>query len=831
MRTARGQTAWSVITCLALSVLGLPVAAGAQTTPAAPRPLTVRQAPPFASLTGFAENCGQWPAEVQFFARQSDIEATLLRDALVLRPQRDTETGEAPPPLVLHFPAASAVRGDGLLPTEHHFLLGSGFASHVRGFERVVCDDVVPGLDIVVRTIATGFAYDLHVEPGVDLGQLALEVEGAESQEIVGGDVLVMRTPAGTVEQRIGDSWQVEADGITRTPVASRFRMLPASGGRLRFGFEAPGRDPQRAFVLDPSLVYSTYIGGTNQDLLKDMAVAPDGSVYTTARSYLGGPTTPGAYQTAPTGIYDAWVGKLSPDGSTLEWATFLGGNDVDDPFGVDVDLDGTVVVVGDTWSSDFPTTAGSLQPVFAGVATKDDLFVTRLAPDGSDLVWSTFYGGPDYEHASASALFPSGDVLLAALPNSADPPATAGAFDTVHIPHDQLLARISADGTQLVFQTYFKASSVSDIEIDPGSDIYFCGQVFSLYAPPFPATRGAFKVAIGPGSNDEAYIAKLSPNGDDLLWATYFGGDEGGDSVTGLALDAAGAVYVSGLTSANDLPVTAGAFDMVPNTSGNDGFVAKLLPGGSGLVWSTYLSACCGGTTVQSDITVDSSGCVVSAGDSNMPNLPTTPDALQPGFMGSGDAHFTKFDAFGETLVYSTYFGGTSGLPMVGLDVAQRLHMSMVSGAGAPVTSGAYDTTYNGNTDIVVAAFDLPLAPWRVLGGGLTGGADVPNLAGGGALTPGSPTRLSLRGAHSGSSAIVVAGLTEINAPIKGGTLVPAPDILVSLTTSGQGAIDIPFAWPTLPGGLQLTAQIWVKDAGAVHGWSASNGIRMTAQ
>lgn len=370
---------------------------------------TVREAPTVLPLPGFVENRGQWPAEVRFFAKGGAIEATVVDDGLVLRPRFDPEAREWPAPIVLRFPRAGAVKGDGVLPTRHHFLRGPvSSARNVRGFQRVLLRGVAPGIDVVVRKGPAGFAYDLLVAPGATLEGFTVEVEGAEQLARRGDDVLEMTTSAGVVEQRIGASWQVDAASGKAVPVASRFRVLEAANGKLRFGFAAPGRDPERAFVLDPTLVWVTYIGGPNQELLKDMEVRPDGAVYLTCRGQPGAPTTPGSLQHQPGDVFDIWIGKLSADATQLAWATFLGGTDVEEPFGLDVDQDGSVIVAGHTWSADFPTTPGSLQPTFAGVATKSDLFVSRLAADGASLVWSTFYGGPDYENASCSALFPS---------------------------------------------------------------------------------------------------------------------------------------------------------------------------------------------------------------------------------------------------------------------------------------------------------------------------------------------------------------------------------------------------------------------------------------
>jgi len=128
----------------------------------------------------------------------------------------------------------------------------------------------------------------------------------------------------------------------------------------------------------------------------------------------------------------------------------------------------------------------------------------------------------------------------------------------------------------------------------------------------------------------------------------------------------------------------------------------------------------------------------------------------------------------------------------------------------------------------MVVARFNLPLAPWVVLGGGLKGTADIANLAGGGQVTAGASTRLSVRGGKASASAYLVVGLSSLDLPLKGGTLIPAPDLLVPLGTNAQGAMDLSFAWPAAPAGLALTLQLWIKDQGAVQGWSASNALRI---
>ncbi len=851
----RGGLGFFASPVLALAICGLPQNAFGSSdecavSPASPARPSVRSSAAIESIRGFVENRGQWAPEVRFFARAGGIEATLTESALVFRPAPpEPSSGRPwPAPLVLRLPpptrkfpsATTTLRGEGPLPTKHHFLVGP-LAKHVRdvmGYDYVVYSDVSPGIDLVVRIEQDAaskrerFAYDLLVAPGAKLEEFELAVEGATGLEGTTSGSLAMQTAAGLVEQRIGACWQEGGASEGSTPAHATFRI--AAEGALKFGFAAPGRDPARAFVLDPSLAWATYLGGPAQELLQDIAVDGAGATYVACLSHGAMPTTPGAIQSTSLSVADAWVGKLSADGSTLLVGTFLGGTATDVVYGVDVDHDGSIVLFGNTWSADFPTTPGCLQSSAVGFPFYPDLFVTRLAPDGGSIVWSTYYGGPGEDDASVSALFPSGDVLISARPYSATPASTPGAFDTTFDSHKRLLARISADGKALKFQTYFQTSRILDVAIDEQENIYFAGDI-SLADMPLPATSGAFK-SVTQTQDSDGFVAKMNGLGSHLLWATYLGGDSNLDAVWGIAVDPSHAVYAVGQTASVDFPTTQGAFDST-FSPGFDGFVTKLLPGGSGPVWSTLIGSCCGGSGIETDLAVDRAGNVTSGGTSNEPNFPTTPDAIQPNYTGpfpSGDAHLTKYDAFGSALLYSTWYAGTNTdfFSHVEMGPDQNPHLALESySSNIPVTPGAFDTTYGGGEDVVVAKFTLPPMPWEVLGGGKTGAKDTPNLAGGGWLTPGSAGRISLRGAEKNSSALLFAGLTAINAPILGGTFVPSPQILLSLTTDASGGLDLPFVWPNVSSGIDLYVQVWVADVGATLGYSATNGLKLTSQ
>lgn len=813
---------------------------------------SVRTSGAIRSLSGFVENRGQWHPEVRFFARAGGIDATLTREALVFRPRPpEPESGRAwAMPLILRLPTGAVAEaelvGESPSAARHHFLIGSDrtrWASNVPGYAQVVYRGVSPGIDLVVRIetdVTTGqehFAYDVHVAAGARLEDFELEIEGVTSAGVQGGGALSLTMSDETkIDQRIGASWQTNEATGARESVTAAFRVLSVSPDVTQVGFEVTDRDAARPLVIDPSLVWATYVGGGTDDYVSDVEVGNAGYVYICSTSLMA-PTTPGSIQPVHAGEGDVWFGALSADATTLIWATFLGGAlkaEVEPRLALAANDE--VIIAGLTWSADFPTTEGTIQSAIQGAGTKNDLFVSRLTADGSALVWSTYYGSSGTELNPAVALYPSGDVAIAAEQGAADLPATNGAFDTQYQPKDNLVARLSADGTEVRFHTYFSVSRVLAMEVGADESLYFAGNVsFSSGAGPLPSTPDAFKPTVV-GTKSDGFVARLSPDGSSLIYATYIGGDESSDTVWGLAIDESGAAYAAGQTSSDDFPTTPGVLRQAI-AGVTDGFVSKLLPLGTGLVWSTYTgSTCCNGTGFDEDIVVDPAGNSITAGFANEFAYLTTPDAYQLNFIGPfpySDSILAKLDAFGESMIYASWFGasGTDYMTKVALTPDHNPVIALTSySPGMPITPGAYDATHNGAGDIVVAKFELETLPWEVLGGGKKGLKDVPNLAGGGWLTPGSPARISARGGAPGSGALLFAGFSAWNAPVFGGTFMPSPDIYLPVWLGTQGGFDLVFPWPTVPAGISLYLQMWIADPGAALGWSATNGIKLTS-
>ncbi|OLE17086.1 MAG: hypothetical protein AUI36_36895 [Cyanobacteria bacterium 13_1_40CM_2_61_4] len=440
---------------------------------------------------------------------------------------------------------------------------------------------------------------------------------------------------------------------------------FPTTLGAFQIAF-AGGSD---AFVtkLNPdgsALVYSTYLGGSNggnstggadTNEGAGIAVDADGNAYVTGFTGANDfPTTPGAFQSAFAGGWDAFVTKLNPTGSALVYSTYLGGSFLDGGSGIAVDSNGNTYVTGETQSSNFPTTMGAFQPALAGCC---DAFVTKLNPTGSALVYSTYLGGRFGETSRGIVTDADGNVFVTGNTESPDFPTTMGAFQSIYGGNnDAFVTKLNPIGSGLVYSTYLGGTGGErggGIAVDANGNAYVTGSTWSL---DFPTTPGAFQPNFRGGDFD-AFVAKFNPDGSLLVYSTYLGGSNG-DYGNGIAVNAAGNAYVTGDTGpnietrncspcTNDFPTTPGTFQ--PNYGGgiNDAYVVKLDPTGSALAYSTYL----GGSSGDSGkgIAVDTGGNAFVTGMTGCftqcatNNFPTTAGAFQPAYAGSSDAFVAK--------------------------------------------------------------------------------------------------------------------------------------------------------------------------------------------
>ena len=402
---------------------------------------------------------------------------------------------------------------------------------------------------------------------------------------------------------------------------------------------------------IDPELIYSTYLGGSNDDAAISVAMDGSGNAYVTGYTSSTDFPTKNAFQkNYGGGQDDAFVTKIDSAGTSIVYSTYLGGSDIDQGNGIAVDSSGAAYITGFTGSTDFPL----MNPIQKTYGGGYDAFVTKLDATGSALVYSTYLGGNSTEQGRSITTDSVGNAYIAGETLSTDFP-TKNPFQASNAGgYDGFVTKINAKGTALVYSTYLGGSGgdeAASIAIDSAGHAYVAGISGST---DFPTTHGAFQTQNN-GQGD-AFVTVFDAAGSALVDPTFLGGNSQ-DYASGIAVDSSGQAYVAGDTESTDFPVTKNAYQ---GTFGgqDDAFVTVFNSTGSGLIYSTYL----GGGSYDSvlGIALDSSGKIYVVGATESGNFPVTKDAFQGSFGGgSYDAFFSELTLSGS-LTYSTYLGGS---------------------------------------------------------------------------------------------------------------------------------------------------------------------------
>lgn len=651
---------------------------------------------------------------------------------------------------------AASISGSVQLKGRSNYLIGndsSKWVTDIPTWGRVEYREVYPGIDLAFYGNQQRLEYDFVVRPGADPRRIGVRIEGADRMKLSPEGDLVLEIGGNRVIHRSPVTYS--DDGGARQRVRSRYVI----NGDGSIGFEVDGYDPKKTLVIDPVIDYSTFFGGIGSDEGFAIDVDSTGSAYVTGTTYsnnfntfaplqpinrggkydafvaridatgsglvwstyLGGGGEDTARAIAVDGAGNVWVAgitnsqdfsirnafqaqissiadegfitKINSSGSDLVFSTYLGGTGNDQIFGIALDQAGDAVVTGSSASANFPL-RNALQAVNQG---NTDAFVTKIKGDGTDLVYSTFIGGSDFDEAYGVFLDPGGNVYLAGTTSSAN-------FPTVNPLQQQnrggggdaFVTKLNAQGSAIIYSTYLGGSAVDvayGIAVDGNLNAYVAGHTFSTdfnTQNPLQATNRG---------NADAFVSRLSLNGNALVYSTYLGGS-GGDFARGIVVDSGSNAYVVGRTISTDFN-TRNALQ--PTNRGEfDAFVSKVNFTGSQLVYSTYL----GGASddLGYGIAIDGAGNVYVTGDTRSTDF-NTQNPLQAENRGGLDAFVSKINAAGSALAWSTYLGGAGedlGLS-IAIDSAGNAYITGFTSSNDFITRSPIQAVSRGGLEVFV--------------------------------------------------------------------------------------------------------------------------------
>lgn len=457
-------------------------------------------------------------------------------------------------------------------------------------------------------------------------------------------------------------------------------------------------------------LTYSTYLGGSQDDRAHGIACDLNGNVYLTAPIRSGDfPLTSNALQTQNTEMY---VASMNTIGEGLVLSTYLGvPGGANYTHGVALDKEGNIYLVGNTSNPNFPTTENAYDRTFHGPAYEahGDAFVMKLSPDGSEVLYSTIIGGSSGEVAGKIAVDADGQACIVGMTGSSDFPVTAAAFDTSFHGGGLFVAKLNADGSDLIFSTFIGGSFYDGIAVDNAGSIYMYGTTTST---DFQVTDNAlspeYKGASEETGMGDAFLIKLSADGSILEYGSYIGGSED-ERIRSIAIHDDGRLTLAGSTNSPDFPLTENAMQN-QILGGEDGFIMTLSPELSEIEYSTFL----GGSQNEYLLVCEVNDHLVLNGETESSDFPVTANAYQSEFKGSSDQIIAIVDPVSYALTYSTYFGG-SGYECGELCVSgnQIYVAGHTTSRDFPLTDNAYDASYNGGGqtrwggDVFVTRFD----------------------------------------------------------------------------------------------------------------------------
>ena len=694
----------------------------------------------------FEANQGQTGAQAKFIARGKGYSAFLttggmmlsLRPAKVVQAEQAAKADSASGPnqslnTILQFKLLGATQNPAIVgedeqPGRVNYFIGKDpkrWRTNVPTYGRVRYKNVYPGIDLVYYGNPRRLEYDFEVSTKADPNLIQFEIKGANQIQL---------DPAGNLVLKVGGG-----ELHFQSPVVyqqSQGQRLSVGGGYVlkdttHIGFRVAQYDSSKPLVIDPVLVYSTYLGGSGDDEPHAIAIDGDGSIY------VAGDTDSSDFPGTSVGSLDfglahAFVAKLDSTGSTIVYADYLGGDGGDWGSALALDSANEVYLTGTTISDDFPT----VSPYQASQPGVRNGFLSKLSADGSTLLYSTYLGGNNTDSPSSVAIDSLGEIYIAGSTSSTNFPVNnayqaamsanpGGLYGTYGF-----VTKFSSDGHSLVYSTYFGGSSmviqscwngpcwfppysgIAGLALDASGNAYVGGTT-STYN--FPVTSGAYLTTdSAPQNMPVGFVSKFDASGG-LAFSTYLYGTSGAETnVKAIAVDTTGSAYVAGAAvSDGTFPITSTSI-CDPGVYGpgcSYTFVTKFDPTGASLLYSTFLGP--NNNASPQAIALDGNNDAYILGMTWGCNTFATVNSIEScGDQSTSDLLLVEIDAAATTELFSTYLGGSQDdeYPAgIAVDSSGDIYVGGETFSGDfPATGAAFQTTLNGTSN----AFLLKIAP-----------------------------------------------------------------------------------------------------------------------
>jgi hypothetical protein len=530
----------------------------------------------------------------------------------------------------------------------------SKWRSGVPTYEMVNFGEVYEGIELKLKAYGNSIEKLFYVRPDANPGAIKIKLGGAKTLEVNEKGQLEVETELGIVKFSRPFAYQ-EIKG-KRVDVAVEYDTLKSE-------IRNPKSEDLLSEVPDSQLIYGFKVAA--YDKTKELIIDP------------------------------------------VFLSTYLGGFDFDDAHAIAIDSAGNIYVAGETWSSDFPTTAGAYDTSSHSTDTHD-AFISQLTGDLTTLLASTYLGGSDHDYGSSIAIDGDGNIYVSGATWSSDFPTTPGTYDAFFNGFvDVFVSKLSGDLTTLLASTCLGGSdhdfdnSIAINSSESGKSVYVTGVT---YSSDFPTTSDAYDTSVNSG---DVFVSKLDGNLETLLASTYLGGfsNEFGNSI---AVDSGGNIYVTGETISLDFPTTSDVYDDSFNGSGyfgGDTFVSKLDGGLTTLLASSYI----GGNLRDEgeSIAIDTGGNVYVVGSTESSDFPTTSGAYDASFHGYVDVFVSKLNGDLTDLLASTFLGGDlrEEGESIAVDTDGNIYVAGFTWTSDfPITPDAYDTSPNGSVDAFVS-------------------------------------------------------------------------------------------------------------------------------